>query len=166
MKELRFKIFPLFISIKEPSIRNFEGLERLKLLEISQTRFSYSSQRWLRVLPSSPPKIFEQQFLPLQTTYRWKENLTASRIHLKNWDNILISQLSCNFHAIFIKWYCNGSRMAIRKNVELLKYEHSVWRFRIYNYFRENMSKNRFHQTSWSAHKISKFEYFEKVIIY
>ena len=33
----RSKIFPLFIWIKEPCVRKFEGLERWKLLGISQT---------------------------------------------------------------------------------------------------------------------------------
>ena len=33
----RSKIFPLFIWIKEPYVRKFEGLERSKLLGISQT---------------------------------------------------------------------------------------------------------------------------------
>ena len=33
----RSKIFPVFIWIKEPCVRNFEGLERSKLLGISQT---------------------------------------------------------------------------------------------------------------------------------
>ena len=50
--------------------------------------------------------------------------------------------------------------------------KHVVWRFRICNYFREifkfreNMSKNRFREISLSVHKIAKFEYFAKVIIY
>ena len=38
--------------------------------------------------------------------------------------------------------------------------KHVIWRFRIYNYFRENMSKNRFREISLSVHKIA------KVIIY
>ena len=47
-----------------------------------------------------------------------------------------------------------------------------VWRFRICNYFREifkfreNMSKNRFREIFLGVHKIAKFEYFAKVIIY
>ena len=50
--------------------------------------------------------------------------------------------------------------------------KHLVWRFRICNYFREifkfreNMSKNRFREISLSVHKIAKFKYFTKVIIY
>ena len=34
----RSKIFPLFIWQKEPCVRKFEGLERSKLLGISQTK--------------------------------------------------------------------------------------------------------------------------------
>ena len=40
-----------------------------------------------------PPIIFERQILPQQTIYRWKGNLTASRIHFKYWENILILRL-------------------------------------------------------------------------
>ena len=42
--------------------------------------------------PPFPPIIFERQILPQQTVYRWKGNLTASRIHFKYWENILISR--------------------------------------------------------------------------
>ena len=57
-------------------------------------------------------------------------------------------------------------------NVLYIILKHVIWRFRIYNYFREifkfreNMSKNRFREISLSVHKIAKFEYFAKVIIY
>ena len=57
-------------------------------------------------------------------------------------------------------------------NILYIILKHVVWRFRIYNYFREifkfreNMSKNRFREISLSLHKIAKFEYFTKVIIY
>ena len=57
-------------------------------------------------------------------------------------------------------------------NILYIILKHVVWRFRIYNYFceifkfRENMSKNRFREISLSVHKIVKFEYFAKVIIY
>ena len=36
----RSKIFPLFIWIKEPCVRKFEGLESSKLLGISQTKLT------------------------------------------------------------------------------------------------------------------------------
>ena len=51
-------------------------------------------------------------------------------------------------------------------NILYITLKHVVWRLRIYNYFRENMSKNRFREISSSVHKIGKFEYFVKVIIY
>ena len=102
---------------------------------------------WLEAPPPPPPIIFERQILPQQTIYRWKGNLTVSRIHFKYWKNILILR----FYEQFSR---NGSAMAVQKNFKLIKYEiyiilkHVVWRFRIYNYFRENMSKNRFREIS------------------
>ena len=38
-RKSRSKIFPLFIWMKEPCVRKFEGLARSKLLGISQTDF-------------------------------------------------------------------------------------------------------------------------------
>ena len=69
-----------------------------------------------------PPIIFERQFLPQQTVYRWKGNLTASRIHFKYWKNILISQ----FYEQFLR---NGSadgfaEQLFKKNFKVTKYEH------------------------------------------
>ena len=49
--------------------------------------------------------IFEREILPQQTIYRWKGNLTASRIHFKYWKIILISR----FYEQFSR---NGSAMA------------------------------------------------------
>ena len=37
----RSKLFPLFIWIKEPCVRTFEGLERSKLLGISETKVKF-----------------------------------------------------------------------------------------------------------------------------
>ena len=57
-------------------------------------------------------------------------------------------------------------------NILYIILKHVVWRFRIYNYFREifkfreNMSKNRFREISLNVHKIAKFKYFAKGIIY
>ena len=57
-------------------------------------------------------------------------------------------------------------------NILYIVLKHVVLGFRIYNYFRkvfkfrENMSKNRFREISLSVHKIAKFEYIAKVIIY
>ena len=87
------------------------------------------------------PIIFERQILPQQTIYRWKGNLTANRIPFKYWENILISR----FYEQFSR---NDSAMAPErlfkkfqtfKNMCMLYVilKHVVWRFRIYNYFRE-----------------------------
>ena len=126
--------------------------------------------------PPPPLIIFELYILPQQTIYRWKENLTANRIHFKHFKNILISRFYEQFSP-------NGSAMAPERmfekisnlkimNILYIILKHVVWKFRIYNYFREifkfreNMSKNRFREISLSVHKIAKFEYFAKVIIY
>ena len=45
----RSKIFPLFTWIKEPCVRKFEGLERSKLLGISQTIFKLNLSRFLPI---------------------------------------------------------------------------------------------------------------------
>ena len=119
-----------------------------------------------------PPIIFEPLVLPQQTIYRWKGNLTANRILFKYLKNILISR----FYEQFLR---NGSAMARERmfekisnlkimNILCIILKHVVWRFRIYNYFREifkfreNMSKNRFREISLTVHKIAKL----KVIIY
>ena len=41
----RLKLLPLFIWIKEPCVRKFEGLERSKLLGISQTKLLLLKQK-------------------------------------------------------------------------------------------------------------------------
>ena len=77
------------------------------------------------------------------------------------------------------QWLPNGSGTDVRKissfkimNILYIILKHVLWRFRIYNYFleifkfRENMSKNRFREISLSAHKLAKFKYFAKVIIF
>ena len=43
----RSKLFPLFIWIKEPCVRKFEGLERSKLLGISQTKMKLRKNKHL-----------------------------------------------------------------------------------------------------------------------
>ena len=81
-----------------------------------------------------------------------------------------------NFCEMAPQWLLNGCSKKISSfkimNILYIILKHVVWRFRIYNYFREilkfreNMSKNRFREISLSVHKITKFEYFAKVIIY
>ena len=106
----------------------------------------------------SPPIIFEREIVPQQTMYRWKGNLTASGIQFKYWENILISlfyeQFSRNDSSMvperLFKKISNFENM----NILYIILKHVVWRFRIYNYFREifkfreNMSKNLFREIS------------------
>ena len=67
-------------------------------------------RRWLGAPPPPPPPptLFERQILPQQTIYRWKGNLTASRIHFKYWKNILISRFYEQFREMAPQWLWNG----------------------------------------------------------
>ena len=57
-------------------------------------------------------------------------------------------------------------------NILYIILKHVIWRFRIYNYFREifkfreNISKNRFREISLSVHKIAKFIFRESNYIF
>ena len=99
-----------------------------------------------------------------------------NRIHFKYLENILISR----FYKQFSR---NGSAMAPEQlfekisnfknmNVLYIIVKHVVWRFRIYNYFREIFKFRDFMNTlrnfskSVFAHIFAKFEYFAKVIVY
>ena len=78
---------------------------RLRLQRHCRPRFGHSEvlqnkrQRWLRAPP--PPHLSSDNFwtanLTQQTISRWKGKLTASRIHFKYWENILISRLYDQF---------------------------------------------------------------------
>ena len=77
-----------------------------------------------------------------------------------------------NFREMAPQWMFEKISNLKIMNILSIILKHVVWRFRIYNYFREiskfreNMSKNRFREISLSVHKIAKFEYFAKLIIY
>ena len=61
----RSKIFPLFIWIKEPCVRKFEGLERSKLLGISQTILQQFVALGLSTLVSGICAIIHQQLVAM-----------------------------------------------------------------------------------------------------
>ena len=69
---------------------------------------NFTEQKTEVAFPPPPPIIFERQILSQQTIYRWKGNLTASRIHFKYWENILIlrlyEQFSRNDSAMASEW--------------------------------------------------------------
>ena len=92
-----------------------------------------------------------------------------NRIHFKYFKNILISR----FYKQFSR---NGSAMAPEQlfekisnfknmNVLYIILKHVVWRFQIFNYFRDFMNTLRNFAKSVFAHIFAKFEYFVKVII-
>ena len=125
--------------------------------------------------PSTPsPIIFEQQILPQQTIYRWKGNLTASRIHFKYWKTILIwrlyEQFSRNDSAMAPEWL--SEKISNFKNMNILyiyvSLKHVTWRFRICNYFREIFKFRDFNEHFKKFPEIcfaqisAKFKYFAK----
>ena len=88
-----------------------------------------------------PPIIFERLKLPQQIIYRRKENLSESPNHQKYWENILVSrfyeQLSRNRRNLghFRKF----EKISDSQNMNILYIilKHVIWRFQIYNLFRE-----------------------------
>ena len=52
----RSKIFPLFIWIKEPCVRKFEGLEHSKLIGISQIKLMEATKELTHKFASQQPK--------------------------------------------------------------------------------------------------------------
>ena len=118
--------------------------------------------------PSPPLDNFE-------TIYRWKGNLTASRIHFRYWKNILISRLYEQFwrndSVMAPKWLSEKLPNFSIINMSYMALKHVIWRFQICNYFREifkfrgfinflrNLAKYVF------AHIFAKCKYIEKQFI-
>ena len=88
-----------------------------------------------------PPIIFERLKLPQQIIYRRKENLSESPNHQKYWENILVSrfyeQFSRNRRNLghFRKFEKNSNSQNM--NILYIILKHVIWRFQIYNLFRE-----------------------------
>ena len=88
-----------------------------------------------------PPIIFERLKLPQQIIYRRKENLSESPNHQKYWENILVSRFYEQFsrnrrnlgHFRKFEKISNSYNM----NILYIILKHVIWRFQIYNLFRE-----------------------------
>ena len=88
-----------------------------------------------------PPIIFERLKLPQQIIYRRKENLSESPNHQKYWENILVSRFYEQFsrnrrnlgHFRKFEKISNSQNM----NILYIILKHVIWRFQIYNLFRE-----------------------------
>ena len=123
-----------------------------------------------------PPIIFERLKLPQQIIYRRKENLSESPNHQKYWENILVSRFYEQFsrnrrnlgHFRKFKKISNSQNM----NILYIILKHVIWRFQIYNLFREifkfreDKSNNVFREILKCFRKTAKFEFFAKHIIY
>ena len=121
-----------------------------------------------------PPIIFERLKLPQQIIYRRKENLSERPNHLKYRENILISRFYGHFsrnsrnlrHFWKFEKISNPSNM----NVSYIILKHVIWRFQIYNLFREifkfpeDKSNNVFREILKCFCKTAKFEFFAKQI--
>ena len=123
-----------------------------------------------------PPIIFERLKLPQQIIYRRKENLSESPNHQKCWENILVSRFYEQFsrnrrnlgHFRKFEKISNSQNM----NILYIILKHVIWRFQIYNLFREmfkfreDKSNNVFREIRRCFRKTAKFEFFAKQIIY
>ena len=88
-----------------------------------------------------PPIIFERLKLPQQIRYRRKENLSESPNHQKYWENILVSRFYEQFsrNRRNLSHFRKFEKISNSQNMNILYIilKHVIWRFQIYNLFRE-----------------------------
>ena len=130
----------------------------------------------MRGAPPPTPIIFERLKLPQQITYRWKENLSESPNHLKYRENALISRFyehfSRNSRNLGHFWKFEKISNSYNMNISYIILKHVIWRFQIYNLFREifkfreDKSNNVFREILKCFHKTAKFKFFAKQVIY
>ena len=141
------------------------------------TNYTYlRNKRMRRCGVAPPPIIFERLKLPQQIIYRRKENLSESPNHQKYWENILVSRFYEQFsrnrrnlgHFRKFEKISNSQNM----NILYIILKHVIWRFQIYNLFREifkfreDKSNNVFREIRKCFRKTAKFKFFAKQIIY
>ena len=144
---------------------------------INWTDYTYlQNKRMRRCGVAPPPIIFERLKLPQQIIYHRKENLSESPNHQKYWENILVSRFYEQFsrnrrnlgHFRKFEKISNSQNM----NILYIILKHVIWRFQIYNLFREifkfreDKSNNVFREIRKCFRKTAKFEFFAKQIIY
>ena len=123
-----------------------------------------------------PPIIFERLKLPQQIIYRRKENLSESPNHQKYWENILVSRFYEQFsrNRRNLGYFRKFEKISNSQNMNILYIilKHVIWRFQIYNLFREIFKFRGFTKafTNFAKYIIAfifaKFKYFAKQIIY
>ena len=145
-----------------------------RLLRVTNlSNYTYLQNKRMRrcgVPPPPPPSIiFERLKLPQQIIYRRKENLSESPNHQKYWENILLSRFYEQFsrnrrnlgHFRKFEKISNSQNM----NILYIILKHVIWRFQIYNLFREifkfleDKSNNVFCEIRKCFRKTAKFEF-------
>ena len=117
-----------------------------------------------------PPIIFERLKLPQQIIYHRKENLSESPNHQKYWENILVLRFYERFsrNRRNLGHFRKFEKISNSQNVNILYIilKHVIWRFQIYNLFREifkfreDKSNNVFREIRKCFRKIAKPKYF------
>ena len=125
--------------------------------------------------PPHQPIIFERHKLPQQIIYRRKENLSESPNHLKYRENILIlrfyGHFSRNSRNLGHFWKFEKFQ-TLRTQTLYIILKRVIWRFQIYNLFREifkfreDKSNNEFREILKCFRETAKFKFFAKQIIY
>ena len=110
------------------------------------------------VPPPPPPIIFERLKLPQQIIYRRKENLSESPNHQKYWENILVSRFYEQFspNRRNLGHFRKFEKISDSQNMNILYIilKHVIWRFQIYNLFREKFKTRFRHKTNQNFTRI------------
>ena len=149
----------------------------ITIINFYKITYTYlQNKRMRRCGVAPPPIIFERLKLPQQIIYRRKENLSESPNHQKYWENILVSRFYEQFsrnrrklgHFRKFEKISNSQNM----NILYIILKRVIWRFQIYNLFREKFKFRGFTKTFTNFAKyiiafiLAKSKYFAKQIIY
>ena len=124
----------------------------------------------------APPLIIlEILKLPQQIIYRWKGNLSESPNHLKYWENILISrsyeQFSRKSRNLGHFWKFKKISVSWNMNISYITLKGVIWRFQMYNLFREKFEFRGFTKAFKNFGKyiivfiFAKFKYLKPALI-
>ena len=113
-----------------------------------------------------PPIIFEILKLPQQIIYHRKGNLSESPNHQKYWENILISRFYEQFSrsSRILGHFWKFKKFQTLRTYIILKWV--IWRFQIYNLFREKFKFRGFTKAFKNFAKYIIVFIFAKKIIY
>ena len=105
-------------------------------------------------MPPPPPIIFERRNLPDSPNHlKYRKIILISRFYEHSSRNSRNLGQFWKFETISNSWNINISHIILK---------HVIWRFQIYNLFREDKSNNVFHEVLKCFHRTAKFEFFAK----